>query len=246
MRIGIVSDVHGNVPALEAVLRHMGAVDRLICLGDFVGYGPWPNECVDMLRARDVVSIAGNHDLAAIGTISTEDFNPDAARAAAWTAEQLSPGTRAFLESLDPLREADGVTLAHGSPREPVWEYLLSLESATSNFPEFATTLCLVGHSHVPCLFVQRPGGEVAGSYVEPGTRLTIGPERYIANPGSVGQPRDRDARAAYAVLDDERTGVKSPSLEWQRVDYDIAAVQKQILAVGLPRYLADRLSRGS
>ena len=241
MRIGIVSDIHSNLPALEAVLDHMGPVDRLLCLGDFVGYGPWPNECVDLLREHGVVSIAGNHDLAAVGTLSTEDFNPDAAYAAEWTADQLRPDVRLYLESLNPLGESDGITLAHGSPREPIWEYLLSVEIATESFRRFATSLCLVGHSHIPCLFIQHTANDIAGAYVDAGTRLVLNGERFIANPGSVGQPRDRDPRASYAIFQPDES-----ALEWRRVEYDIAAVQHRILEVGLPRYLADRLSRGS
>jgi diadenosine tetraphosphatase ApaH/serine/threonine PP2A family protein phosphatase len=240
VRIGIVSDIHGNLPALETVMHDMGAVDRLLCLGDFVGYGPWPNECVDLLRERGVISIAGNHDLAAIGTLSTEDFNPEAAFAAAWTADKLRVDTRQYLESLEPLAEVDGITLAHGSPREPVWEYLLSLESAAESFGKFSTPSCLVGHSHIPCLFLLHPTQGVAGTYAEPGSQVVLSSERFIANPGSVGQPRDRDPRASYAIYD-----IDHSTFEWRRVEYDIAATQQQILSAGLPRHLADRLARG-
>ena len=241
MRIGIVSDIHSNLPALQAVLDDMGAVDSLLCLGDFVGYGPWPNECVDLLRERGAVSIAGNHDLAVIGAISTEEFNPDAAYASAWTTNELRPDIRLYLESLAPLGEAGGITLAHGSPREPIWEYLLSVDSAAESFRRFSTSLCLVGHSHIPCVFSKHDGKNPTGAYVDPGTRLALKGARYIANPGSVGQPRDRDPRASYAVLDSDQS-----VLEWRRVDYDIAAVQHRIIEAGLPHNLADRLSRGA
>jgi diadenosine tetraphosphatase ApaH/serine/threonine PP2A family protein phosphatase len=236
-----VSDVHGNLPALCTVLDDLGSVDRLVCLGDFVGYGPWPNECVALLREHDVTSIAGNHDLAAIGALPTDEFNPDAAYAAAWTTDQLDDETRRYLESLAPFAETEGITLAHGSPREPVWEYLLSLETAAASFGRFTTQLCLVGHSHVPCLFVQDPREGIGGTYAEPGSRYSLGAGRCIANPGSVGQPRDRDPRAAYAVYDSEQA-----VLEWHRVDYDIAATQRRMREVGLPRYLIDRLSQGA
>ena len=241
MLIGLVSDIHANLPALEAVLRDMGEVERTLCLGDFVGYGPWPNECVAVLRERGTRAIAGNHDLAAVGVLSTEDFNPDAARAAAWTADQLSPETRKYLESLPPLDEVDGITLAHGSPREPVWEYLLSTDAAAISFSQFSTALCIVGHSHVPCVFVAHPEQGAVGAYADPGTQLTLSGIRAIVNPGSVGQPRDRDPRAAYALYDSE-----TASIEWRRVEYDVEVTQRHILDAGLPRYLADRLSRGA
>src|SRR5437870_13106889 len=130
MRIGVVSDIHSNLTALLTVLDDMGPVDALWCLGDFVGYGPWPNECIELLRERGVQAIAGNHDLAAIGTISSEEFNGDAAIAAEWTAHALTPESRAYLLTLEPMAEIEGVTFAHGSPREPVWEYMLSAGTA--------------------------------------------------------------------------------------------------------------------
>src|SRR5436190_12869691 len=150
MRIGVVSDIHSNLTALQTVLDDMGAVDALWCLGDFVGYGPWPNECVDLLREHGAEAIAGNHDLAAIGAISCEDFNGDAAFAAQWTADALSPASRAFLKSLPPARQVADVTFAHGTPREPVWEYMLSAGAAAASFNLFQTDLCLVGHTHIP------------------------------------------------------------------------------------------------
>src|SRR5438128_13564 len=133
MRIAVVSDIHSNLTALEAVLKSMGSVDAVWCLGDFVGYGPWPNECISLLRAHDVQAIAGNHDLAAIGTITTEDFNSAAAVATDWTSKQLSKDSRAFLGGLQPMIEIEGVTLAHGSVREPVWEYVLDSQVAEAN-----------------------------------------------------------------------------------------------------------------
>src|SRR5579862_5493230 len=145
MRIGVISDIHSNLLALERVLANLGEVDALWCLGDFVGYGPWPNECVALLRSRGLEAIAGNHDLAAIGAISTADFNPDAALATQWTQDQLSEETRAYLASLPPIAEVGGVTLAHGSPRDPVWEYLLDEESAAASLATVNTPLTLTG-----------------------------------------------------------------------------------------------------
>ncbi len=242
VRIGIVSDIHSNLPALEAVLEAMGPVDRLWCLGDFVGYGPWPNECIELLRQRGVVAIAGNHDLAVIGEIPTDYFNQHAAMAVYWTGQQLTPESWSYLTSLQAKMIVDGVTLAHGSPRDPVWEYLLSAAGAEESFPTLSTPLCFVGHSHVPCLFVQTPGEPTIGSYMEPDTTYTIGERDVcIANPGSVGQPRDRDPRAAYLLYDTD-----TRRLSWQRVAYDIGRIQTRMREVGLPRPLADRLDRGA
>lgn len=241
MRIGIVSDVHSNLPALEAVLEAMGPVDALWCLGDFVGYGPWPNECIQRLQERDVRAIAGNHDLAAVGLISTDYFNQHAAMAVLWTAQQLTEASWRYLSSLDTTKVVDGVTLAHGSPRDPIWEYLLSADQADDNFKTLTTRLCLVGHSHVPCLFVQREGQRTVGVYMEAGSSYLLDDERCIANPGSVGQPRDRDPRAAYLLYDTE-----ARRLDWLRVPYDIRRTQERMHEVGLPRALADRLERGT
>jgi diadenosine tetraphosphatase ApaH/serine/threonine PP2A family protein phosphatase len=242
VRIGVVSDVHSNLPALEAVLGAMGPVDGLWCLGDFVGYGPWPNECIELLRERGVVAIAGNHDLAVIGEIPTAYFNQHAAFAAYWTTQQLTPASSTFLASLEAKTVVGQVTLAHGSPRDPVWEYLLSAAGAEESFSTLSTPLCFVGHSHVPCLFSQAPSGSTVGSYMEPDSTYTMSElETCIANPGSVGQPRDRDPRAAYLVYDTD-----ARCLTWQRVAYDIARVQARMHEVGLPQPLADRLDRGA
>ena len=240
MIIGVVSDIHSNLLALEAALADMGRVDDLWCLGDFVGYGPWPNECVEVLRARGVKAIAGNHDLVALGTISSDEFNKDAAFAAEWTAKELQPDNRAYLASLISKTEIDGVTLAHGSPREPIWEYVLSEGIAAASFDEFATSLCFVGHTHVPSVFVSQEGG-VAASHMPSASVFALASNRCIANPGSVGQPRDRDPRSAYLIYDTDQG-----ELRWRRVGYDVAAVQARMHKVGLPRYLADRLQVGA
>jgi diadenosine tetraphosphatase ApaH/serine/threonine PP2A family protein phosphatase len=239
LRIGVVADIHSNLTALQAVLEDMGPLDRLWCLGDFVGYGPWPNECIGLLRERDVRAIAGNHDLAAIGAISTADFNPDAAMAADWTAKQLSSDSLRFLESLEPQREIDGVTLSHGSPRDPIWEYVLSGETAAAGLQRCATKLCLVGHTHIPSLFEQRSPTETGAEYQDAGSSHAIR-RRAIANPGSVGQPRDRDPRAAYLLFD-----MDAATLEWRRVPYDVGQVQARMREVRLPQFFIDRLEHG-
>ena len=239
MLIGVVSDIHSNLVALDAALADMGPVDELWCLGDLVGYGPWPNECIEALRARGVKAIAGNHDLAAIGAVPSDEFSGDAASAATWTANELRPDNRAYLASLAPMTEIDGVTLAHASPREPVWEYVLSAAAAAAGFKAFSTPLCLVGHTHVPSVFVRQKDG-VAPSYMPADTLFVVGSDRCIANPGSVGQPRDRDPRSAYLVYD-----TIGRELRWRRVAYDVAAVQARMRKVGLPRFLSDRLEVG-
>lgn len=251
----MVTDLHSNLPALEAVLADMGPVDALWCLGDLVGYGPWPNEVIEVLRGRGARCIAGNHDLGSIDAVSTEEFSPDAGLAAVWTASELSSESRAFLESLTPYTEVDGVTLAHGTPCEPVWEYLLGEDTAAASFSCFSTQLCLVGHTHIPSLFVEQCDDEIAIGYMEAGRTFACSSLRCIANPGSVGQPRDRDPRAAYLLLERPETpsppsaeGASSPAgpiLEWRRVPYDIAAVQEEMQRVGLPVFLSERIALG-
>jgi len=240
MRIGVVSDIHSNLPALRAVLEDMQSVDAVWCLGDFVGYGPWPNECITLLRDIQAAGIAGNHDVAAIGKISTVDFNRDAAIATVWTTGQLTPESTSYLGSLLPRTEIEGVTLAHGTPREPVWEYLLTDETARANFGQFSTQLCLVGHTHIPSVFVLKEDDTVGLGHMPGGTSYEIGKLRTIANPGSVGQPRDQDPRAAYLVYDSERG-----TLEWKRVAYDIESTQAEMRKAGLPQFFIDRLERG-
>jgi diadenosine tetraphosphatase ApaH/serine/threonine PP2A family protein phosphatase len=193
------------------------------------------------VRSYDAAAIAGNHDLAVIGVISTDYFNQHAAMAALWTAQQLSDASWEFLASLETKTVVDGVTLAHGSPRDPVWEYLLSAAGAEESFQTLNTALCLVGHSHVPCLFLKPEDEQATGSYMEADSSYTLGTERCIANPGSVGQPRDRDPRAAFLTYDTD-----NHRIAWQRVAYDVERVQARMYEVGLPRPLAERLERGS
>jgi diadenosine tetraphosphatase ApaH/serine/threonine PP2A family protein phosphatase len=223
---------------LQAVLDDMGAVDGLWCLGDFVGYGPWPNECVELLVERGVQAIAGNHDLAAIGTITTQDFNYEAGRAARWTTERLTAESRDFLASLTPRTEVEGVTLAHGSPREPVWEYVVDAPVAIGNLNLISTQLCFVGHSHIPSVFAAEDNKLVMGHMGHEARWEIQG--KTIANPGSVGQPRDRDPRAAYLIFD-----TTAATLEWRRVAYDIAATQKQMRQECLPAHYDERLDFG-
>jgi len=238
MRWAIVADIHANLAAFQAVLADAAsqqADGKLWCLGDIVGYGPEPHECIDLLRSIEHLAVAGNHDQAATGKVGTAEFNADAAAAARWTAGQLSVADRAYLDSL-PLRIEEGdFTLVHGSPRDPVWEYILTTREADENFAHFATPYCLVGHSHAPVVF---ESGQPARHLSDGG--LELGKARLIINVGGVGQPRDGDPRACYAVYDsDART------VTLRRVPYDIDSTQRKMVAAGLPSRLATRLSYG-
>jgi predicted phosphodiesterase len=239
MLVAVVSDIHGNIVALEAVLADAGAVDAVWCLGDTVGYGPQPNACVRTVRDQPHAAVAGNHDWAAIGKIGIEEFNPYAAAAARWTSTQLSTEVKEYLGLLPQRRVEGEFTLVHGSPRDPIWEYVLDRRVAAANFQHFQTSYCLVGHTHVPSYFVQR-GKEVEIAYAVAGQELELGEERTILNPGSVGQPRDRDPRAAYLLLDTGRRRAV-----WRRASYDIAATQRDMTAQRLPARLVERLTEG-
>ncbi|MBF8267999.1 MAG: Ser/Thr protein phosphatase [Dehalococcoidia bacterium] len=237
-----MADIHANLEALDAVLadaREHGAADQVWCLGDTVGYGPDPQACIDTILGMNHGAVAGNHDWATVGKVSLADFNPYAAAACRWGLAQLSPEHVDYLTSL-PLRGERGpFTLVHGSPRDPIWEYILSLEAAQACFHHFATPYCLVGHSHIP--FICRQGKETAEPMEMPvGVPFPLGEERLIINPGSVGQPRDGDPRASYIIYDEERS-----SLELRRVPYDLAATQRRMRLAGLPESLAERLQHG-
>lgn len=243
MRCLVVADVHSNLEAFQAVIAHAeadGGFERVLCLGDIVGYGPDPGDCLTLLRSYPHAAVAGNHDLAAIGELSVETFNPAAKAAALWTRHRLTPDEQAYLRS-NPLRHSEAeATLLHGTPREPVWEYflpwLMPPQATAECFRLFDTPLCLLGHSHLP--FACDEVGNVTP--FRDGDVLAIGGERLIVNPGSVGQPRDGDPRAAYALYDtDART------LTHHRVAYDIERTQLKMASVGLPDSLAARLSFG-
>jgi predicted phosphodiesterase len=244
MRYLIVSDIHANLAALDAVLKHAGQFDKIWCLGDVVGYGPNPNECIDRLRQYTHVSVAGNHDHAALGKLNLNDFNADAQSSTVWTQHELTPASRDYLENLPDRVVEAGFTLVHGSPREPIWEYIMFPSIAKPQFALFDTHVCFVGHTHTPVIFIYskedgRP--EVCEATVLPaGEKLPIGPEREIINPGSVGQPRDGDPRAAYAVLDSD-TG----QLQHFRISYPITAVQSAMSDRDLPPRLIHRLAYG-
>jgi diadenosine tetraphosphatase ApaH/serine/threonine PP2A family protein phosphatase len=241
MRVAVVSDIHSNLHALEAVLAAIDeeAPDELWCLGDLVGYGARPNECCATIAERADVCLAGNHDLAVRGTIELEEFGGEAGVAAAWTRSMLEPEAQAFLDRLEPAGSAHGVALYHGSARDPIWEYVLSDEVALATLELTDAPVVLVGHSHVALQVVQS-GDELAGGVARAGTDLELGGVRALLNPGSVGQPRDGDPQAAYLLLD---LDVRHAS--FRRVEYDVKRTQREIRDAGLPELLAGRLELG-
>jgi len=244
MRVLIISDVHANLAALEAVLADAaGEYDGVWCLGDTVGYGPEPEECVTRIRELGATAVVGNHDWAALSRMDVDDFNPEAKRAVLWTREQLSAENLAWLGSLPSQPLVQGAfTLTHGSPRDPVWEYILYPSIATANFDNYATPFCLVGHTHIPMLYVQSESDHKVRALVPVfGKRIALGDGwRIILNPGSVGQPRDNDPRSAYAILD-----TNAATWEARRVAYPIEVTQAHMRAAQLPERLINRLAFG-
>jgi predicted phosphodiesterase len=240
MRIAVVSDVHSNLVALDAVLAHAGTVDAVWHLGDIVGYGPDPNGVVARLIEVGATGVRGNHDAAAIGGPEIEQFNPEARAAMEWTRAAIDDATRAWLEA-QPLRRDDGLFgLVHGSPRDPTWEYLTSAAIARASFGAMDTAHGLNGHTHIPVAFVLA-GDRIDAVRPRDGDRLSVAGIRSLLNPGSVGQPRDGDPAASYLILDPE-----AATATWHRVAYDIGAVQRAMVGAGLPPRLAERLSHGA
>ena len=242
MRIAIVSDIHGNRHAFETVLDAISGseCDATWCLGDLVGYGAEPDACVDLARRHAAVCLAGNHDLGVTGGIQLEDFSRGAALAARWTRDTIRPETREFLESLEPQGLDHEVGLYHASPRDPIWEYVLSARQAELCMDVQEHRVCLIGHSHVALSFSRPPGAAATGQTRADGEEIDIGLGEWLINPGSVGQPRDGDPRAAWLELDlDEWTAL------YHRLEYDIAGAQAAIRAAHLPDSLAERLAYG-
>jgi len=242
MRVLIISDVHANRTALETVLADAGAVDATWCLGDLVGYGPDPNDCVEIIRALpNLICLKGNHDAGALNSMNLAVFNADARRSLLWTQSNLSPQARRFLEELqDKVQRVDDVSLVHGSPRDPLWEYVLNTVTARINIEKLETPWCFVGHSHQQCMFEMDVKRELVDLKVPPPGKPYPLASRAILNPGSVGQPRDRNPQSAYAIYDPAKH-----IWEPRRVAYDIGAVQKRIRAQGLPEKHAARLAEG-
>jgi diadenosine tetraphosphatase ApaH/serine/threonine PP2A family protein phosphatase len=241
MRVAVLSDIHGNLHALEAVLE-AASVDEVWCLGDVVGYGARPNECCELVRERASVCLAGNHDLVVVGALPLDEFSHDAADAAAWAHDRLTEENRAYLAALPSLAERDGVLLVHGSPRDPVWEYVLSNDVALAALAATEAPLVLVGHSHV-ALELCLADGRLAGGLAPAGAEVDLAAGRWLLNPGSVGQPRDGDPRAAWLELELE---LEVGRAVFARTDYDVAATQAEIREAGLPELLAARLESGS
>ena len=243
MRIAVLSDIHANLAALEAVSADLPPTDEVWVLGDIVGYGPQPNEVIATLQAMGARSVLGNHDGAAIGQVDAASFNPDARTAIEWTAEAVDGNGRAYLAALPEIRRDGGMTGVHGSPRDPVWEYITDRRVAAINLDHFDTRLCLFGHTHVPVLFAAN-GGEIETRPGLPGTAVELDCERALVNPGSVGQPRDGLPDAAYAILDTgEADG--GGTVEFRRVRYDVERTQRLMREVGLPARLVERLRYG-
>ena len=242
MRALILSDIHSNLEALEAVIEDAegrGGFDIIWCLGDTVGYGPDPGPCLKLLRRHALLAVAGNHDYAAVGKMGVEDFNYAAKAAVHFTTNQLSDEESGFLAGLPLVALAEPFTLVHGTLRDPLLEYLLDQETALVTLEMLTTRFCLVGHSHLSFLF--RAGQSPSEFFeFEEDEDYSLDQERWIINPGSVGQPRDRDPRASYAVYDSQRG-----TIERHRVVYDIPATQEKMRLAQLPQYLIQRLAQG-
>jgi predicted phosphodiesterase len=242
MKVAVISDIHANRQAFEATLEAVAASDaaELWCLGDLVGYGADPDACVELAREHAAVCLAGNHDLAVTGEIPLDEFSRGASLAAQWTREVIATQNLEFLAGLRPQGEEDAVGLYHASPRDPVWEYVLSALLAELCLDRQSHRVCLVGHSHVALSFVRHEGQLATGEPRREGTRLDLGSGEWLLNPGSVGQPRDGDPRASWLLLD-----LDEESASFERTDYDISGAAAAIRAARLPDSLAERLEYG-
>lgn len=245
MRAAVISDVHANLPALEAVLEsaEAAAVEEVWCLGDVVGYGAQPDACASLVKERCSVCLVGNHDLAVLGALDVRTFSDYAAEAVHWTRMEAAEPTLEFLRGLEPSGERQGVGLFHASPRDPIWEYVLSLDQAEDALDAQPQRVGLIGHSHVSLFFVRQedsPRDQAQGAQAGDGAVLGLERGTWLLNPGSVGQPRDGDPRAAWLELDTEAWTAR-----YHRVPYDVAGAAEAILAAGLPSGLAERLGAG-
>jgi diadenosine tetraphosphatase ApaH/serine/threonine PP2A family protein phosphatase len=244
--VAVITDIHSNLPALEAVLADIDArdADEIWCLGDVVGYGADPDACTDLVRERSELCLVGNHDLAVLGALDIAAFSEAAADAVEWTRENVAERTLDFLRELEPAGLREGIALFHASPRDPVWEYVLSLEQAHACMEAQPERVALIGHSHVSLFFSLPEAASLAdtqGSQAGDGTRLDLASGgRWLVNPGSVGQPRDGDPRAAWLELD-----LESRRATFHRLGYDVDRAASAIAEAGLPKRLADRLYVG-
>ena len=241
VRIALLSDVHGNLPAFTAVLAEVdeSGADAIWFLGDLVGYGAQPDECVELAAERCDLCLAGNHDLGVLDRIDIADFSPPAAAAALWTRAQAGQDTLDFLGGLEPQLDGKAIGLYHASPRDPVWEYVLSSSQASHCMDQMPERVSAIGHSHVALRFT-REDGDVIGEGMPAGTERDLSEGEWLVNPGSVGQPRDGDPRAAWLLLD-----LESWTAKWRRTEYPIAEAAGAIEAAGLPPSLGERLYIG-
>lgn len=243
MRILIVSDIHANFTAFESVLKDAGSFDQVWCLGDIVGYGPEPNECVNRLREFDPICVAGNHDLAVIGKAALWDFTQDAQEVLFWTRQQMTTFNLDWLMTLPkaPLVTENNITLVHGSPRDPVWGYITDGEEAKNSLNLITTPICFMGHTHIPIIY-RKPWDDyrMLEEWPRVNSDLSLTLDQMFINPGSVGQPRDEDPRAAYVMIDTD-----SMTFTFRRAQYDVAATQKLMRNYKFPNRLIRRLRFG-
>ena len=244
MRVAVITDIHSNLPALEAVLAEIGGagVDEVWCLGDVVGYGAQPDECTAAVRDSCDVCLVGNHDLAVLGELDISSFSAAAAEAATWTRDRIAESSAEFLRGLSAQGEREEVGLFHASPRDPVWEYVLSVEQAEECMDLQPQRVALIGHSHVALFFAEAEdeGGRTRAAQAGDGATQDVAERNWLINPGSVGQPRDGDPRAAWLELDTSQWTVR-----FHRVTYDIDRAAEPIVSAGLPQHLAERLYLG-
>ncbi|MBD3421111.1 MAG: metallophosphoesterase [Chitinivibrionales bacterium] len=243
MRIAILSDIHANYEALSAAIEDIDRqrIDEVVCLGDIVGYGANPNECVNLIKQRCRLTILGNHDAAAMGMLSTHNFNFHAKLAIEWTTEHLNTESKAFLNVL-PLKEKQyGQTFVHSTPYEPnMWHYITSLEEAAFNFQFFDTEFCFVGHTHIPVIIVVNERNEL---YLHNDAQIkykNLNNSRFLINVGSAGQPRDHDSRSCYGILDTDAKYYFT-----RRVKYDLTQCQEKMRSIHMPEFLISRLEEG-
>lgn len=245
MRVAVITDIHANLAALEAALEAIDetGVEEIWCLGDVLGYGAEPDQCAALVRERCAICLVGNHDLAVLGELDVGAFSEAAAEAAIWTRENVSEETLDHLRGLSPAGRREGIALYHASPRDPVWEYVLSAQQAAACFTAQGDRVALIGHSHV-ALFFHRPDGgadvDIQAIQASAGAEIDLGGGEWLVNPGSVGQPRDGDPRAAWLELDTAASDAR-----FHRVSYDIERAARAIVAAGLPERLGDRLFIG-
>lgn len=241
MLYGIIADIHSNLEALEAVLSQLRQVDRIVCLGDIVGYGPDPNECIEIMQKEKIPSVAGNHDKAAIGEFNTQSFNENAKKAIDWTSGQLTASSLQYLAALPQYLATDGLEAVHGSLRDPLDEYVTNIDEAALSIELMKKNVCFAGHTHVPLYVGKKAGGGYDGRRLSKDDIVNLNNySKSFINPGSVGQPRDNDPRASYGLFDSEKN-----EFTLLRTEYNIAAVQEKMRIVGLPQFLIGRLVYG-